>query len=311
MMYSFIEGIQKRTYSLFFHETETFLFSGAPCHPFTSTTHAPGWLCTFVCKLQSYQKTNHIDIILNLFISKHRCFTILWSGRCIAQEPFFAFTAFQMHELPTLKPHHNVPAHPASHHHQAHQAHHVHQAHHAHHHLPVPHHAAPVHHLPAPVHHQPAIIHHPVVNEEMPAPASGAYPPTQPTTFFSGQSHPIHHVAHPVVHSTGVHPAVHVPPVHLPNGGAFTAFVDLGGQGLDNSPKSERLVISQPSPTPSSPPSVGAATSTTTSTPDANLVLETSTDSGKSEKMEKLLAMAMQRLKMMEHMEEMSGKEGM
>merc|ERR1712223_669270 len=213
-----------------------------------------------------------------------------------------------MHELPTLKPHHNVPAHPASHHHQAHQAHHVHQAHHAHHHLPVhhppvPHHAAPIHHLPAPVHHQPAVIHHPVVNEEMPAPASGVYPPTQPTTFFAGQSHPVHHVAHPVVHSTGVHPAVHVPPVHLPNGGAFTAFVDLGGQGLDNSPKSERLVISQPSPTPSSPSSEGAATSTTTSTPDANLVLETSTDSGKSGKMEKLLAMAMQRLKMMEHME--------
>ena len=210
-----------------------------------------------------------------------------------------------MHELPTLKPHHNVPAHPASHHHHAHLA-----AHHLPvHHLPVHHHAAPVHHVP--VHHQPVPVHHPAVIEEVPASTSGSsYPPVQPSTYFGRLTHPsavAHPVAHPVLHSAGIH-QVHIPPVHLPNGGAFTAFADLGGKLVDNGSKSERLVVAQ---TPSFSSTFSTATTTppttspdTTVAPSAPEAPEASPISEESGKMEKLVEMAMERLKMMQHMDE-------
>ena len=90
------------------------------------------------------------------------------------------------------------------------------------------------------------------------------------------------------------------PPVHLPNGGAFTAFVNLGGESVDNGPKSERLVVAQP-------PSFSSASATTTLPPStlAPSEPEASPVEGDGEaagKMEKLLAVAMERLKMMQHM---------
>ena len=97
---------------------------------------------------------------------------------------------------------------------------------------------------------------------------------------------------------------MHIPPVHLPNGGAFTAFVDLGGESVDNGSKSERLVVAQ---TPSfsstlttattTPPSTSFETTMAPSAPEASPISE------ESGKMEKLVAMAMERLKMMQHMQ--------
>ena len=105
-------------------------------------------------------------------------------------------------------------------------------------------------------------------------------------------------MAHPVIHSTH---QVHIPPVHLPNGGAFTAFADLGGKSVDNGAKSERLVVAQ---TPSFSSTFSTATTTSPGTTVAPSAPEASPISEESGKMEKLVAMAMERLKMMQHMDE-------
>ena len=140
----------------------------------------------------------------------------------------------------------------------------------------------------------------------MPASTSGSsYPPVQPSTYFGRLTHPsavAHPVAHPVIHSTH---QVHIPPVHLPNGGAFTAFADLGGKSVDNGAKSERLVVAQ---TPSFSSTFSTATTTPpTTSPDTTVAPsapEASPISEESGKMEKLVEMAMERLKMMQHMDE-------